>query len=117
MRHKHRVLEYWMLVAMGACEEHRKAFVEVFGYKRAITKKNLMKAHEAGLWVYWFMDHFVGDDKHDEYDKLMREEYYNHTGEIKYDFNAAFERIVDHFMRLFESNANEYCWSEHPFDV
>ncbi len=115
MRHKHRVLEYWMLKAAGACGSQREYFKEVFGYKCAISKKNLLKAREHGLWIFWFMTNFVGHDKEQEFIIYVNREYSDHAGNINYDFVAAIDRIIDKFLLLFESNANEYHWSEHPF--
>jgi hypothetical protein len=104
-----------MLVAAGACHTQREYFKEVFGYKCAISKKNLIKARKAGLWIFWFMDTFVGDENRNEFKEIVNREYHDHTDNIKYDFDAAIERIIDRFLFLFENNNNEYYWSENPF--
>jgi len=115
MRHKHRILHYWMLVAVGACVPERNAFRDVFGYKCAISKKNLLKAQEHGLWIFWFMTHFVGEENEREFEAYISEQLDGHMCEIGYDFHAAHVRIIDKFLLLFENNRNEYYWSEHPF--
>jgi hypothetical protein len=50
-----------MLVLEGACKDQRQVFVENFGYKVKVTQIRLRKAHELGLWLSWFGDHFNRD--------------------------------------------------------
>lgn len=115
-RHKHRVLHRWMLVATGACTEQVDRFREVFGYRCAINKKNLLKARKEGLWVFWFMEHFVGHENDDEFRAFIADNYPLGISTDRYG-DESVAKIIDKFLELFENNRNEYWWSEHPFDI
>jgi hypothetical protein len=52
------ILTHHMLVEAGACAEQRKVFVETFGYKVKVSQTSLSKAHDVGLWLTWFGEHF-----------------------------------------------------------
>ena len=47
------------LVGRSACAEQVATFMEVFGGKARVTRRNLLRAAEAGLDVGWFASEFL----------------------------------------------------------
>lgn len=116
MRHKHRVLEYWMLKAIGACPDQRVLFKEVFGYKCAISRKNLVKARHYGLDTMWFMRNLSGDNelRHDVnnyWDKC----YQKYATNLNYGETDLWNDVFDFWIARFEA-ITEFYWSDRPFD-
>lgn len=69
------ILTYAKLEAKSACKNQLELYRANFPDNLKITRKDIMKAKELGLNLYWFAYHFLSYEDWNVFDEAINEDY------------------------------------------